>query len=160
MNKLLSDFHIYLTSIGISQVTIDNYLADLRYFIKWLALYLGAKNITLNDSYPYSIASHMSKNIIQEYKLSQIDLQTNQKTVNRRLSSLSKFCQFLINQKMLEINPVSDIERAGENKIKKDELESLINEFAQDLRSRKINPITIANYSVDIRQFINYIKKI
>src|SRR3989338_8943022 len=99
--NLEAPFKQYLTAGNQKPISIKNYLSDFRHFAGWVMSKGGhggpplQEPITLND--------------ISEYK-SYLELNNiPHKTINRRLSTLRKFCSFCISQGWMKENPAKKI---------------------------------------------------
>ena len=88
--NLEAPFKEYLVAGNQKDVSIKNYLSDFRHFAGWVMSKGGHRGpplqepITLNDISGY-------KSYLESYNIPH-------KTVNRRLSTLRKFCSFCISQ--------------------------------------------------------------
>jgi len=98
-------FKEYLSAGNQKAISIKNYLSDFRHFAGWLMSKGGhggpplQEPITLND--------------ISEYK-SYLELNNiPHKTINRRLSTLRKFCSFCISQGWMKENPAKKVINVG-----------------------------------------------
>lgn len=107
-------FKEYLLAGNTKPVSIKNYLSDFRHFIGWLTFKLNLNSSSLNEpeekyNSPVIVASLMSKELIKEYQsylsLNAIPI----KTINRRLSTMRKFCSFCISQGWIEENPAKQV---------------------------------------------------
>src|SRR3989338_11243248 len=99
--NLEAPFKQYLTGENKKPISIKNSLSDFRHFAGWVMSKGGhggpplQEPITLND--------------ISEYK-SYLELNNiPHKTINRRLSTLRKFCSFCISQGWMKENPAKQI---------------------------------------------------
>lgn len=155
MEILEKKFGLYLKTKGISPISQKNYLSDIRQFWGWFILVLKSRNVSVDETSPAFLCSFLTKGVVARYKKFLTLNQVPQKTANRRLSTLRKFCSFCISQGWLEENPakkVANIER------KKDPVEEILKKFAQTLKEEGTARVTIKNYLSDIRQFLNWTK--
>lgn len=79
-----------------SEHTLRNYGNDLRA----LAVFLGAKN-ALND---------VTKGLLREFLADLADQKLARRSIVRRLSAIRSFFSYLQKEKLLEVNPMADIE--------------------------------------------------
>ncbi len=93
--NLEAPFKNYLLAGNINPISIRNYLSDYRYFTGWMGK--QKKHSTLSEE------------LIGEYKNYLITSQLPIKTVNRRLSTLRKFCSFCISQGWLKENAAKKV---------------------------------------------------
>lgn len=94
LSNLQAKFTDYLIADNISSITLKNYRSDIKHFFNWIA----------KSNHDQEMTSITSLEVIVEYKTYLIDDQTPQKTLNRRLSAIRKFCSFCISQRWIEEN--------------------------------------------------------
>lgn len=94
LSNLQAKFTDYLIAENISSITLKNYRSDIKHFFNWIA----------KSNHDQEMTSITSLEVIIEYKTYLIDDQTPQKTLNRRLSAIRKFCSFCISQRWIEEN--------------------------------------------------------
>ena len=113
--------------------TIRNYLLDLKMFLEF-------SNNVLNST---SITDFIINN-------------SGQNNHSRHLASISKFCQFALDQQLIDSNPFSLAKKHAENPSPTRDLDLLLTQFAQSLGRNHKSPTTIKNYLGDIRQYISF----
>ena len=150
-------FGLYLKSKGVSPLTQKNYLSDLRYFWNWFVLVLKSKKLNVDKLSTPSLCGLITQEIVARYKKFLTLNQVPSKTINRRLSTLRKFCQFCISQGWLKENPAKKITNIGK---KKDPIWEILKKFSQSLKEEGATKITIKNYLADVRQFLNWLEGI
>lgn len=124
----------WLVSKKYSSSTIRNYLADInKYF-----LFLSSSATTQNIFSPESVAAYLKS----------IDSDQNQ---NRYLSSLSKFFQFAIDQKIISTDP---LKKARQPKVSTPN--DILLDYQSFLVKKHFSVATIKNYLNDIQQFIDW----
>jgi hypothetical protein len=105
-------FREFLILDGVSPLTLKNYQSDLRHFLGWFHLFLKSnrpdnpENNSLSES---DFAAQIDHGAVSSYKTY---LETNglpPKTINRRLSTLRKFCSLCIKQGWMKENPAKRI---------------------------------------------------
>lgn len=94
---IIKSFKEFLTTQGASLRTQKGYVFDLQYFLNWL----NKRGILVED------ISH--KEIKSYIKLLE-DQQKSIATINRHLSTLRVFSQFLIEQNIIHFNPMQGIQ--------------------------------------------------
>lgn len=146
--ELLSQFSQYLFSQKqpASQLTVKNYLSDIRKFIRWFEI---------EFSRPFS-PSLFSWQIIQIYK-EKSGMQGS--SLERSLSSLRKFSGFLLVSNEITNDPFQELARKLESASKYKEKWRL-HEFKNFLYNNKSSYLTIKNYIIDLRQFIGWLEKV
>ncbi len=106
---ILNQFEEYLTQIALSPVTITNYLADLRNFIRWGKRIYG-DGFLLTDVVPEQIRAYRSY-LLEEKKRAA-------STVNRHLQALRKCCAYLVQTNLSSANAAEEISLvSGDKKI-------------------------------------------
>ncbi len=98
--NLEASFKEYLFAGNANPVSVKNYLSDLRHFFGWLSLYLKSNEI--KDTF-------ITVQSINDYKLYLFENDIPHKTINRRLSTIRKFCSFCVDQQILKENPSKNI---------------------------------------------------
>lgn len=154
LEKVLENqFGLYLQSKNVSAISQKNYLSDLRHFLGWFILVLKSKSISVDHTSPSSLCSFITQELVNRYKTFLTLNQVAQKTANRRLSTLRKFCSFCLSQGWLEQNPAKKVANIG---MKKDPVEQIVKKFGQSLNEEGTSKVTIKNYLSDIRQFLTW----
>ena len=151
---LENSFKLYLSKIRkVNPITIKNYLSDFRHFWQWLKLKtLADENQTPS---PLLIVAKIDSQILENYKKYLSANKIAKSTVKRRLSTVRVFCQFCLNQRLVNrnpalglTNPIKKIDR------KEKEINDLISQFGAHLKSQGSSKNTIKNYVADIRQYL------
>jgi site-specific recombinase XerD len=146
--NILVQFKKYLQNRQLSPISVKNYLSDTRKFLHWKknrskAGQPRAGDFNLKDfeNYYYFLVKTKTPQVIKRY-----------------LSSLRLFSQFLFQRGLLGKNPellfISISQMAvtastGDPKI-------LLDRFERFLIKEKFAPVTIKNYLVDVRQFLEW----
>jgi len=103
-------FRNFLIIQRVSPATLKNYLSDFRHFCGWLSLHISSNHTEyLNTVNQNTIFSFFSISLIEQYKLHLITNNLPDKTVNRRLSTVRKFCSFAIDQGWIKENPAKKV---------------------------------------------------
>lgn len=149
----------------LTRISIKNYLSDLRHFLGWLTFKIQS-NPSLQQSISTSFdqsqfISIINTNIILNYKSYLIENNIPTKTINRRLSTLRKFCSFCISQGWIKENPAKKVSNINltkkststypQNKIDSD----ILQQFHQDLIKENLDRSTIKSYLDDVREFFS-----
>lgn len=128
--------------------TIKNYLSDLRHFLGWY-------NHSIKNAHDFF---SLSPSHIASYKDYLITNNLPIRTINRRLSTLRKFCFFCTEAKILQRNPSKDIHNISQEKTqqaKTPHLTSLINHFQHDLASEGLSHDLIDDCIYDVKKFFS-----
>lgn len=145
--KLLEKFKTHLSSKKNrpSKITIKNYLSDIRKFINWFEVQ------SHTDFNPEKITPE-TINVYKQY-LSRHE--TPLSSVERYLSSLRGFFNFITNENLIRANPFSrktDLKQPPPDPF-------MIDKFRIFLLSGNISKLTIKNYLVDIKQLLTWVEK-
>lgn len=133
--------------------TIKNYLSDTKQFLKWLSDNLQTDQI---------LPQHITPTIINNYLTHlRSDLNKGQKgltfvnlsTINRRLSSLRNFGQFLEDSGLLDQDPTTDLTNLKPTQ-KSPTIRRIITQFTKYLKSEDLSNSTIKNYCSDIKNYL------
>lgn len=143
---LLGVFKDYLSSQikPSSRSTIKNYASDVRLFIKWVE-----KNYSL-DFDPKLV----NADTIEHFRRSNED-RVSPSSLNRYISSIRKFFFFLKDQNHIDVFP---FEKSSPEEKDKDPRH--LNKFKNHLYSGGSSGITIKNYLIDIRQFLDWAQRV
>jgi len=144
-------FKTYLTSQKNppTAITVKNYLSDVRKFLTW-------HQETFNQQ--FTSEAFTSKAIAQYQAFLQIPSQTSlpaAKSAKRYISSLRKFAGFLEDSGAIAVNPFALQEQP---KVDLDPL--FIKAFKNQLSLENASQLTIKNYLVDIKQFLDWLERV
>jgi len=104
--NLEPQFKNFLIAENFSTISLKNYLSDFRHFSGWLELYVKSHNIKFSDSNRFQL---ITPELISQYRSYLIVNNLPHKTINRRLSTVRKFCSFCISQGWMKENPAKKI---------------------------------------------------
>lgn len=129
-----------------SLVTIKNYLSDLKHFILW---YQKSFHAEFNPS-------EVTHTTIERYREDYSkDLSISQKSIQRHLSCLRKFFQFLEQESKIVRNPFAyQASKETDNDIHH------LKKFKDYLYISKNSNLTIKNYIIDIQSFLKWYKQV
>lgn len=102
---LLAQFEGHLSRSALAPLTIVNYLADLRAFLRWHEAANGA------DTSPLDLASHHIDAYCRYLRETRRHATS---TVNRRLQALRKFYDFCIGEGWTAANPAGEVALLGD----------------------------------------------
>ena len=136
--NLEASFSSFLTAGNktISLVSVKNYRSDLRHFLGWLILKLQSEEIpTESFNSDLTIIQVITVSRIQQYKAYMLENNLPINTVNRRLSTVRKFCSFGISQGWITENPAKSVQNEisslkSEEQILQDDL--LLEQYKKD----------------------------
>ncbi len=132
-------------------VSVKNYLSDIRHFFGWLILYFKSNNVRVESE--TTITQFITQNVISEYKSYLTENNIPHKTINRRLSTVRKFCSFCISQGWMKENPAKKIGNVGAVGV----VGGLLKEFKEDLLKENLDSKTVTNYLEDVREFLGLV---
>ncbi len=155
--SILAQFKNYLKKQNLSSVSVRNYLADVRRFLRWTKK-ISPKGVTPCENLNPSKGVTPNEIGLQSYRQHLIDSNTSLKTANRYLSSLRKFGQFLQESGLAEKNPAEGLESVKLPAASSQQPEKIISDFEKDLLEEKLSAATVKNYLVDTRQFLDWLE--
>lgn len=148
---IVHNFHSYLFSQKDppSKITVKNYISDVRRFLNW---YIQTYGVTFT---PGKLTSD-TVNSYQEYlKSGSSSSLPAASSTKRYLSSLRKFSSFLKETGAISTNPFETVTEAVKF------LDPFyLKEFKNYLYTEHASKLTIKNYTADISQFIDWLKKV
>lgn len=153
--NLEASFKNFLIAGIHSPITIKNYMSDFRHFSGWLTLFIKSNKTKINLTEFKEFILVLNTEIINQYKLYLSENHIPHKTINRRLSTIRKFCSFCISQGWLNDNPAKKIKNleSNTNNIQKDQF-TFLNQYKNDLIKQKHDINIINNYLNTIEDFL------
>src|ERR1700694_3682547 len=144
---LLEQFSSFLFSQDkkASKVTVKNYLSDINHFIRWYESSSGT------DFSP----SEVTKKTLDSFKADNSSV-FSASTLERHLSTLRKFFYFLKIEGKISSDPFKQI--LDPNSEPKDPWK--IKDFKNYLYLYNASHLTIKNYLIDIKQFLNWAEEV
>ncbi len=147
-------FKNYLILNRASASTIKNYIADFNNFAAWLG---QNKHLSLNPI-TSSLFLYFTRQVIEEYKTSQIEAKIPNSTVNRRLTTLRRLGQLAIAQGWIHSNPALSVSNVSEKgPINRPQI-GIVDKYKHYLQVSKASPSTIKNYLSDLRHFLAWVE--
>jgi site-specific recombinase XerD len=147
-------FKEYLLAGNKNKDTVKNYLSDFRHFAGWLIFKFKVQSSKFKvEEVPSNILSFITSELINEYKSYLIENNLPYKTINRRLSTVRKFCSFCISQGWLKENPGKQIQNAGV-KLPTGGQNQILTQYEQDLLKQNFDQSTINSFLDDVREFL------
>ncbi|MFZ6034531.1 MAG: phage integrase SAM-like domain-containing protein, partial [Patescibacteria group bacterium] len=114
--NLEPQFRNFLSAENISPVTLKNYLSDFRHFSGWIELYSKTNaDSGRNKAEDTEIDGVITVDSISLYRSYLVENKLPHKTINRRLSTIRKFCVFCISQGWMKENPAKRISNIGQH---------------------------------------------
>ena len=156
-----------------ADVSVKNYLSDFRHFAGWLVnsdshrLKADLHGLDLRKSasesveiVPTQLESILTLTVINDYKNYLATNNLPHKTINRRLSTIRKFCSFCISQGWMKENPAKRVfnvlpSRASETS--RGTHEDILKVFRQDLLKENLDSKTVNSYLSDVREFLGLV---
>lgn len=106
--NLSLQFKLFLINLKKSNVTLKNYLSDLRHFLGWIITSIKTESDSLQID-DVNLVTEISNVSIKQYRNYLLQQNTPRKTINRRLSTIRMFCTFCLNQGWMTENPSNEI---------------------------------------------------
>ncbi len=152
LNNFEASFRQYLVAENHSPVSIKNYLSDLRHFVGWMDKEFRIQNLEFR-------IENISTSVIEAYKTYLSDNQIPLKTINRRLSTLRKFCSFCISQGWMKENPAKQVKNIGPiDPLGPISLIQVLTEYEQYLAEQNFDQKTITSYLNDVEEFYQFVQ--
>ena len=151
---LTEKFFEYLSDRKLSRKTYKNYRSDISHFSGWLILVVrkwGVVASDLNDTIPF-----INKKLAISYKNFLVKNNSATKTINRRLSTLRHFANFLLKTQILDFDFMEEI--ANISSSLEFETNSLLPKFEKHLNQEKASKNTVKNYTNDVKQFLSWLE--
>lgn len=144
----------YLKSLGISSISLKNYLSDANYFAAWFLLKVKSWGVMAEstiDCLPY-----LSSAVAKDYKNFLIENKVPILSTNRRLSTLRHLSRFLVHSQISSSDFAQNLNNVSSNK--EFDLEKYLKLFEDHLRREKASSNTIKNYLSDIKHFLIWLQ--
>ncbi len=126
-----------------SKVTVKNYIADVKRFVFWF------ENNYKRSFPPPALTLELVETYLTPLRAA------SPRSAKRYQSSLRKFFGYLTAEGKLSYNP---LENSKVKQLKTDPL--YLKEFGNYLYSSNASPVTIKNYILDVRQFLNWASEV
>ena len=153
-DSITANFLTYLKSLQLCQNSLRFYKSDLKHFFLWMASLLKRQGVFVSEL--QEIVPFLKPELAHKYRQSLLDGQTAVKTLNRRLSTLRRFADYLFTHDFLSLNFAADIENVSlksQGCLEGPSLTKLLTGFENHLRAEKASGNTIKNYLADIHHF-------
>ena len=154
--NLEAPFKEYLLAGNQKPVSVKNYLSDIRHFFGWMTFKIKNQKSKIKDEELGNLGfiQNIKVETINEYKSYLSENNIPHKTINRRLSTVRKFCSFCISQGWLKENPAKKVGNIGGIREVGDEL---LEQFQSDLEKEKLDQSVITSYLDDVREFLGLV---
>lgn len=149
-----------LLTEGKSSVSVKNYKSDISHFLAWAILKL--KSFGTYAESVLEITPFINQNFFNEYKNYMIENKIKVKTINRRLSTLRNFSNFLFSNQIIDNDFMHGIQNTGIGIAGKMQGIStdIVDEFRESLvRSEKASENTVRNYVSDVKSFLSWLEQ-
>jgi site-specific recombinase XerD len=134
---------------NLNPISIKNYLSDFRVFIRWLSLKSKGLPTPLDE-----IIASLKPSDIVEYQNYLLSKKLAKSTINRRLSGLKIFCQFMLERNYVSRNLSIHIKAAPLSSPIEKQVHDYVSKFGLYLKKKTASKSTIKNYTSDIRQYL------
>lgn len=161
-------FKKYLVAGNIKPSTLKNYLSDFRHFFGWLVFYLKSQNgktlkvkaletsgVEQPDKKLFNLL--ITPNVVAEYKDYLVENNLPLKTINRRLSTIRKFCSFCISQGWMKENPAKKVKNVIKHTEPRDkkQITQILEQFKQDLNKQNLDQQQVKSCLSDAEDFLS-----
>ncbi len=153
--NLEAPFKQYLLAGNQKPVSIKNYLSDFRHFAGWIMSVIPTEMEGSSQKDSSTDARNdinfINIKLVSEYRTYLSENNIPHKTINRRLSTIRKFCSFCISQGWMKENPAKQVANL---KTVFGQRQSLLEEFEADLLKNNLDSTTVNSYLSDVREFL------
>lgn len=157
-DQIISSFLDDLKLSGLSDNSIRFYKSDISSFVSWLKLELRKTGI-LSDNFK-DLLPFIKPSFAENYKNNLILKGTPEVSINRKLSALRKFSDFLYSKEYLSFDFAKNLQNISVAVSKKTvNFYAITEDFRKHLEKNKASKNTIKNYLADIRHFLNWIEQ-
>lgn len=144
--NLEASFRNFLLAENVSPITLKNYLSDFRHFAGWMLQ--SHAGITSDGM----LAELITPKVLSAYKERLVSDGLPHASINRRLSTVRKFCSFCISQGWLTVNPAKSMGNVSMDiSIDAD----ILSEYKTHLIKKGLNNNEINKLFTDVSQIIN-----
>ncbi len=155
-DQIIRSFLSDLKLSGLSQNSIRFYKSDISSFTLWLKLKIRKTGILADDF--KDLLPFIKSSFGESYKNDLISKSTPDVTINRKLSVLRRFSDFLYSKEFLSFDFAKNLQNISVAAPKKTvNFYAIIEDFKKHLEENKASKNTIKNYLADIRHFLNWI---
>lgn len=154
---------------NLSNVSVKNYVSDLRHFFGWFIFRLKASqeysDYVERFDIPTLITKCLNSLIVAQYKAYLISNTIPIQTANRRLSTLRKLADFFISQRWINENPAKNLRNItnimkktkDQYYIQEESSILVLNEYKKALQSQNLKSDVVEKYLTDINELLNFI---
>lgn len=134
---------------NLNPISIKNYLSDFHVFISWLSLKSKGNLTPLEE-----IIASLKPSDIAEYQNYLLSKKLAKSTINRRLSGLKTFCQFMLENNYVSQDLSLHIKTAPLSSPIEKQVHDYVSKFGFYLKKKTASKSTIKNYTSDIRHYL------
>lgn len=155
-DQIISSFLNDLKTLGLSQNSIRFYKSDISSFASWLKSEVKNTGIIADDF--KDIIPFIKPSFGENYKNVLVTKETPTVTINRKLSALRKFSNFLYSRKFLPFDFAENLQNISLAASKKTvNFYAITEDFRKHLEKNKASKNTIKNYLADIHHFLTWL---
>lgn len=155
-DQIIKSFLNDLKLSGLSENSIRFYKSDIFSFVSWLKLEIGKSGIFVDDF--KGLLPFIKISFSENYKNNLISRAIATVTINRKLSAIRKFSNYLHSNDILSFDFAKDLQNISLPASRKTANFLAITEnFKKHLQDNKASKNTIKNYLADIHHFLNWI---
>ena len=146
---LLQKYKSYLEGTKVSTATVDNYVADVVFFLGWLVTYLPSHGYSISTSRPSAYISYLDDAIVREFSTHLSRGTFSNSTVARRVAGLRSFFKFVVAEGYLTTDPFYNFSIDPLNHSR-----ATLSLFRTWLLKKQVTDHTIKNYISDVRHLL------
>jgi len=155
-DQIIKSFLNDLKLSGLSENSIRFYKSDVFSFVSWVKLEVKKTGIFIEDF--RGLLPFIKSSFAEDYKNNLISKGIPKATINRKLSTIRKFSDYLRSKELLSFDFAKDLQNIPLSASKKTlHFNEITDNFKKHLEKNKASRNTIKNYLADIHHFLNWL---
>lgn len=157
VENFLKSFRNFLVTEKAAYITQRSYLSDVRFFFNW---FFSLSQNKPNSGSKFDLPALLKKidaQVLSAYNFYLIESKIPLKSINRKYSALRKLGSFCLVQNFFSENVFENLKTLSDHPLFP-EHKCHLGQFKDELLKRKLTKITIKNYLVDTKQFLDWSK--
>ncbi len=157
LDNFLKSFKNFLIAEKVASVTQRSYVSDARFFLNWYLAFLQ-NNLNLSSKPDFSeVFKMINAKVLSAYNFFLVENKIPLKSINRKFSALRKLGSFCLIQNLFSENVFENLKNLSDRPLFP-EHKCHLGQFKDDLLKRNLTKITVKNYLVDTKQFLDWNK--
>jgi len=159
VENFLNSFKNFLVTEKAAYITQRSYLSDVRFFFNW---FFSISQNKLNPASKFDLPTLLKKidpGVLSAYNFYLIENKIPLKSINRKFSALRKLGSFCLIQNYFSENIFENLKTLSDRPLFP-EHKCHLGQFKDQLAKNNLSKITIKNYLVDAKQFLDWSKNL